>query len=129
LRICAWVFSNCNSHLEAAAAYRAILDRESDWIEGYRHLSGALAAGGLIEEAVQPAIKAVEGDPGEAEFAGHAGSLLLRAGRGEEALRYFEHAVMLRPDDAPALCALASSLAALGQGGRGGDAGARRPAR
>jgi len=52
LRICAWVFSNCECHDEAALAYRGALALCPDWIEGYRHASGSLAASGRIDDAI-----------------------------------------------------------------------------
>src|SRR4051812_96647 len=32
LHVCAWVFSNCDSHGEAAAAYRRLVELCPDWI-------------------------------------------------------------------------------------------------
>ena len=48
---CAWLFSNCSLHGEAAAAYEGLVDRYPAWVEGLRHLSGSLAASGKRETA------------------------------------------------------------------------------
>ena len=71
LHICAWVFSNCASYGEAADAYRQLVELSPDWIEGHRHLSGALAASctarGFWDTGLKPtpperAFEAVAGD-------------------------------------------------------------------
>lgn len=92
LRICAWVFSNSECHEEAGAAYRRLLELCPDWIEGHRHLSGALAASGNLGEAIAHAEVAHERVPGNGEFALHAASLLLAADRPNEAVKYAERA-------------------------------------
>ena len=61
LHICAWVFSNCASYGEAADAYCQLVELSPDWIEGHRHLSGALAASGQIDEAIAAAMTADAG--------------------------------------------------------------------
>ena len=78
-----WVFSNCDSHNEAAAAYRRLIELCPDWIDGHRHLSGALAAAGRIDEAIAPAMTAAVLAPDNAEFALHRG----RAAVGSAARR------------------------------------------
>lgn len=85
LRICAWVFSNGQCHDEAASAYRRLIELCPDWTDGHRHLSGSLAAAGRIDEAIAHAAAACELAPHNAEFALHAGSLLLAARRHDEA--------------------------------------------
>lgn len=114
LRICAWVFSNCGCHDEAAAAYRALLDGSPDWVDGHRHLSGSLAAAGHLERAVEHAVTASDLAPHDPEFALHAGALLRRAGRCEEAARYLDRAAALAPDDARTLYEFAAVYDALG---------------
>jgi tetratricopeptide (TPR) repeat protein len=121
LRICAWVFSNCSSHAEAAGAYCRLLELCPDWVEGHRHASGALAASGRLDDAVDHAIQASDGAPWEAEFALHAGSLLRHAGRHQEALHYLDRAASEEPGNARAMCDLAAVQLALG---RIGDASA-----
>lgn len=115
LRICAWVFSNCDCHAEAADAYRRLLQLCPDWIEGHRHASSALAAAGRLAEAVEHATAASDDAPHNAEFALHAGSLLRHAGRHREAGDYFERALSEEPDNPRALCDLASMRLALGR--------------
>jgi capsular polysaccharide transport system permease protein len=92
LRLCAWVFSNSECHEEAAAAYRALLDLDPDWVEGYRHASGALAACGRLDDAIAAAIAATARAPDNAEFALHAANLLRLAGLFAEALQYLDSA-------------------------------------
>ncbi len=99
LRICAWVFSNDACHDEAAAAYARLIELSPDWIDGHRHLSGALAAAGRIDEAIGQAEAACDGAPDNPEFARHAGSLLLAAQRHEMAASYLARAASLAPDD------------------------------
>src|SRR5579863_7039377 len=43
---CAWLFSNCGHHREAAAAYEALLQCRPGWAAGHRHASGSYAAAG-----------------------------------------------------------------------------------
>src|SRR5207248_6116307 len=57
---CAWLFSNCGCHQEAAAAYERLLALSPDWAEGHRHLSGSLAATGDLDGAVAHALRAAE---------------------------------------------------------------------
>jgi ABC-type polysaccharide/polyol phosphate export permease/Flp pilus assembly protein TadD len=85
LRLCAWIFSNCACHDEAAAAYARLLELRPDWVEGYRHAGGSLAAAGRFDEALAHASAASELAPDNAEFALYAASLLLAAGRLGEA--------------------------------------------
>ncbi len=115
LQICAWVFSNCGCHAEAADAYCRLLALSPDWIEGHRHASGALAASGRIEEAIDHAMRASDGAPRNAEFALHAGSLLRHAGRHDEAGDYLDRTLALDPGNARALCGLAGVHLGLGR--------------
>jgi ABC-type polysaccharide/polyol phosphate export permease/tetratricopeptide (TPR) repeat protein len=85
LRICAWVFSNCACHEEAAAAYCRLIELCPGWVEGHRHASGSLAAAGRFDEAILHATAASDFAPANGEFALHAASLLLAAGRFGEA--------------------------------------------
>jgi capsular polysaccharide transport system permease protein len=85
LRVCAWVFSNCACHQDAATAYCRLLELCPDWVEGHRHASGSLAAAGRLEEAIAHAMAASDLAPQDSEFALHGGSLLLAAGRFGEA--------------------------------------------
>jgi len=114
LRICAWVFSNCRCHDEAASAYRRLIELAPDRVEFYRHASGSLAAAGRIDEAIADGAAASELAPQNPEFALHAGTLLLHAGRYDEAARYLDRAVALEPDNARALCGLSAACHALG---------------
>ena len=93
LGICAWVFSNCGSYGEAADAYRRLVELSPDWIEGHRHLSGALAAAGRVDEAIASATTAAILAPDNPEFALHAAALLSDRGRVDEAAEWAMRAV------------------------------------
>jgi tetratricopeptide (TPR) repeat protein len=97
LHICAWVFSNCNSHRDAAAAYRRLLDLCPEWIEGHRHLSASLAAAGNLDEAIAQATIAATLAPDNAEFGLHLATLLAAGQRCREAFAWAMHAVDLSP--------------------------------
>ncbi len=96
---CAWLFSNGGAHTEAAEAYRRLLHRYPNWVEGYRHLSGSLAASGDREAAIAVAVKASDLEPANFHFALHAGCLLLDAERIEEAMPYLERANDIEPEN------------------------------
>jgi ABC-type polysaccharide/polyol phosphate export permease/tetratricopeptide (TPR) repeat protein len=106
---CAWLFSNSGCHAEAASAYERLIDRRPDWTEGYRHASGALAAIGASERAIDFAIKASDLARENFEFAYHAGCLLLDAERLEEAARYLTLAIAIEPRNPHALRALSAA--------------------
>src|ERR1044071_4635352 len=93
LRICAWVFSNCDSYGEAADAYRRLVELSPDWIEGHRHLSGVLAAAGQIDEAIASAMSAAMLAPDNPEFALHVAALLSDRDRVDEAAEWAMRAV------------------------------------
>lgn len=112
---CAWLFSNCGCHHEAAAAYRRLLDRRPRWAAGHRHLSGSLAAAGDIERAIQHAAAACEIEPAAPEFAVHAGSLLASVGLNRDAIEYFSRARALAPGDPGILRHLSSAMLAQGE--------------
>lgn len=113
IHCCAWLFSNCGVHAEAAKAYEQLLVRYPDWIEGYRHLSGSLAASGDSSRAIAFAMKASNLEPTNFAFALHAGCLLLDAERPEEAALYLERAIEIEPHDPRALRALSGTAYAL----------------
>src|SRR3954451_12483822 len=93
LGICAWVFSNCGSHGEAADAYRRLVELSPDWIGGPRHLSGALAAAGRVDGAIASATTAALLTPDNPEFALHAAALLSDRGRIDKAAEWAMRAV------------------------------------
>jgi tetratricopeptide (TPR) repeat protein len=112
---CAWLFSNCGCHDEAAAAYRRLLDRRPGWAAGHRHLSGSLAAAGDLDRAIQHAAAACEIDPAAPEFAVHAGGLLASVGLNRDAIEYFSRARALAPRDPGILRHLSSAVLAQGE--------------
>ncbi|HEX3885215.1 MAG TPA: ABC transporter permease [Stellaceae bacterium] len=112
-RFCAWLFSNCACHDEAALAYERLLDLDPSWVEGHRHASGSLAAGGALDRAIPHAVAASDLAPDHGEFALHAGCVLLDAGYPDEAIGFFRRALDADPDDNPALRALSAALLAL----------------
>jgi tetratricopeptide (TPR) repeat protein len=109
VHFCAWLFSNCGCYREAAVAYEQLIERRPEWVEGYRHASGALAAIGDIERAIHLAMQASDLAPEQFEFAFHAGCLLLDAKRGEEARAYLGRAVVVEPKNPRALRTLSAA--------------------
>jgi capsular polysaccharide transport system permease protein len=112
---CAWLFSNCGCYAEAAQAYERLLAHRPNWVEGYRHASGAFAANGDAEKAIVFAEQASRLAPDNFEFACHAGCLLTDAGRVEDALPYLRRAIAVEPDNPRALRALSAVDHALGR--------------
>jgi ABC-type polysaccharide/polyol phosphate export permease/tetratricopeptide (TPR) repeat protein len=112
---CAWLFSNCQRHQEALAAYEHLLEHSPGWAEGHRHASGSLAVEGEIDRAISHAVRACEIEPHSFEFAVHAGSLLATAGRHQEAFDYFSRAGHIEPADPGVQRHLAAAALAIGQ--------------
>lgn len=110
---CAWLFSNCGCFEEAAAAYERLIEHHPDWVDGYRHASGAFAAAGDPARAVLRATQASDRAPENFEYAYHAGCLLLDAERVEEAALYLTRAATVEPWNPRALRALSAAGYAL----------------
>ena len=100
---CAWVFSNCGQHADAAATYESLLKIRPRWVEGHRHASGSFAAAGQIERAILHAKAASDGDPNSFEFTFHAGCLLESTTQYDDALVYFGRALAIDPGNAAVL--------------------------
>jgi len=113
--LCAWVFSNCGRHEEAAAAYERLLGLRPRWAAGHRHASGAYAAAGQLDRALFHGRRASDLDPSSVEFALHAASLLQAAGRHRRAVSYLEHAAALDPADGGVLRQYSAALFVLEQ--------------
>ncbi len=96
---CAWLFSNCGCHQDAAAAYEQLLAWSPDWAAGHRHLSGSLAAIGEFTGAAAHARRAVELMPDDNATAIHAAELLLRCGDAENAAGLVRGAAARDPGD------------------------------
>lgn len=112
---CAWLFSNSGCHADAAVAYERLIEHRPDWVEGYRHASGAFAAIGAGERAIELATKASDLAPENFDFAYHAGCLLLDAERVEEASFYLARAAAIDPQNPQVLRALSAAGHALDQ--------------
>ena len=112
-QFCAWLFSNCERHEEAAAAYQRLLEGRPRWAEGHRHASGSLAAAGQLDRAIFHAMTACALDPGSFEFAYHAGCLLEAAARPRHAIEYFTRAAAIDPGSGGALRRLSAAALAL----------------
>jgi ABC-type polysaccharide/polyol phosphate export permease/tetratricopeptide (TPR) repeat protein len=111
---CAWLFSNCGRHHEAAAAYERLIECRSGWAEGHRHASGSFAAAGDVDRAIHHAARASELDPNSPELAVHAGSLLAGIGLHRDAIIYFSRAAEIEPGNPAVLRCLSNSALALG---------------
>jgi ABC-type polysaccharide/polyol phosphate export permease/Flp pilus assembly protein TadD len=109
---CAWLFSNCGHHNEAAAAYERLIVCRPGWAAGHRHASGSFAAASDIDRAIQHAARASEIEPGRLEFAVHAGCLLAGIGLHQDAIGYFSRAAEIEPDDPLVLRHLSGCLLA-----------------
>lgn len=112
---CAWVFSNCGRHEEAAAAYERLLRMRPQWAEGHRHASGSFAMAGPLERAIFHGRKASDLDPNSFEFAFHAACLLASAGRHAQSVAYLVRAAALDPANGCVLRHLSAVLFALDQ--------------
>jgi ABC-type polysaccharide/polyol phosphate export permease/Flp pilus assembly protein TadD len=112
---CAWLFSNCGRHSEAATAYERLLDGRPGWAAGHRHLSGSYAAAGDLDRAIHHAARACELDPNSCEFAVHAGVLLTSVRLNRDAIDYFLRAERIAPGDPMVLRALAEAALAEGE--------------
>jgi tetratricopeptide (TPR) repeat protein len=110
---CAWLFSNCERHREAAAAYERLLEHRPGWAAGHRHASGSFAAVGELDRAIQHGARASEIEPHSFEFANHAGCLLATAGLHRDAIGYFSRAAAIEPDNPAVLCRLSQAAFAL----------------
>src|SRR6516165_9262473 len=113
--LCAWVFSNCGKHEEAAAAYERLLAIRPHWAAGHRHASGSFAAAGQLDRAISHGTKASDLDPHSFEFAFHAACLLETVGRPAQAAKYLMRATALDPANAGVLRHLSATLYALEQ--------------
>jgi capsular polysaccharide transport system permease protein len=106
--LCAWVFSNCDQHQEAAAAYERLLKIRPHWAEGHRHASGSFAVTDQTDPAIFHGMKASDLEPNSIEFALHAGCLLQSAGDYKNAINYFGRAANIDPRNSTALRSLSA---------------------
>jgi ABC-type polysaccharide/polyol phosphate export permease/Flp pilus assembly protein TadD len=113
--LCAWIFSNCGRHAEAAAAYERLLEMRPNWAEGHRHASGSFAGAGQIERAILHGMTASDLDATSFEFALHVACLLESVGQYARSVNYFMRAAALRPADSGVLRHLSAVLFALDQ--------------
>jgi Flp pilus assembly protein TadD len=99
---------------EAAAAYRDILAAGKHFGAAY-NLSLIYAAQGRYDEALPPALDAVEIDPSSAQAQDHAGGVLVNLGRHAQALAHFEAALKIMPHFVRAYNNLGAALQAMGR--------------
>lgn len=97
---------------EAAAAYRDVLAAGRHFGAAY-NLSLIYSSQGRYDEALPPALEAVELDPFSAEAQDHAGGVLVNLGRHGQALAYFEAALRIEPHLVRAYNNLGAALVAL----------------
>jgi ABC-type polysaccharide/polyol phosphate export permease/Flp pilus assembly protein TadD len=109
LYFCGWLFSNCGSHGEAAAAYRGLLERYPDWTDGYRHASGSFAAVGALEDAIEYALEACARGPEDPEAAIHAAELLIRCDRAADAAELLRTTALRSPENPQLLRVLSAA--------------------
>jgi tetratricopeptide (TPR) repeat protein len=114
--LCAWVFSNCSCHQEAAAAYERLLDIRPEWAEGHRHASGSFAVAGRMDRAIFHAKTASDLDQNAVEFAFHAACLCESEGQFKDAAHYFSRAAVIDPGDGSAFRHLSAVQYALEPG-------------
>jgi capsular polysaccharide transport system permease protein len=113
--LCAWVFSNCGEHEEAAAAYERLLSIRPYWAAGHRHASGSFAAVGRFDLAISHGRKASDLDPQSFEFAFHAARLLETVGQPAQAINYLMRAEALDTGNADVLRHLSAAIFAVDQ--------------
>jgi capsular polysaccharide transport system permease protein len=113
--LCAWVFSNCRQHENAAAAYERLLSNRPHWAAGHRHASGSFAAAGRFDLAISHGKTASDLYPQSFEFAFHAGCLFETVGQSAEATNYLMRAAAVDPGNADALRHLSAAIFAAGQ--------------
>ncbi|HVH77313.1 MAG TPA: ABC transporter permease [Stellaceae bacterium] len=111
---CAWLFSNCGRHREAAAAYEALLQRRPGWAAGHRHASGSYAAVGDSGRALFHALEAYALRPADCGIACHATELLLRSDRLAEAAETARRTAAAHSQDEIALRLLSEAEMRLG---------------
>ncbi|HKE37958.1 MAG TPA: sulfotransferase [Candidatus Baltobacteraceae bacterium] len=99
---------------EAAAAYRGVLQAGRHFGAAY-NLSLLYAAQGRYDEALPPALEAVEINPSSAEARDHAGGVLVNLGRHDAALPHFETALRIQPEFVRGYNNLGAALTALGR--------------
>jgi ABC-type polysaccharide/polyol phosphate export permease/Flp pilus assembly protein TadD len=113
--LCAWVFSNCGEHEDAAAAYEQLLAIRPNWAAGHRHASGSFASAGHLDRAISHGRKASDLDPYSFEFAFHAACMLEDVGQPAQAVNYLLRASAIDPADATVLRHLSATLFSLEQ--------------
>jgi tetratricopeptide (TPR) repeat protein len=99
---------------KAAAAFSSILT-ELPLNEVFNNLAAALSRMGGSTQVVRNYQKAIEGDPGEADFYFNLGYYYWKSGDQAAAARYLRESVLLNPQDAEAAYLLAKSLETLKQ--------------
>ncbi len=100
---------------DAAATYRAIVERTPRWARAWDRLGIAEYRQGHLAEAGEAFATAARLAPRDASMAQHAGVILYQQGRYEAAVASFERSAALDPRDPDTLRNLAAVLARLGR--------------
>jgi tetratricopeptide (TPR) repeat protein len=100
---------------DAAATYRAVVDRTPRWARAWDRLGIAEYRRGNLAEAGEAFATAASLDPRDASMVQHVGVVLYQQGRHAEAAEAFRRSVALEPGDPDALRNLAATLIRLGQ--------------
>jgi tetratricopeptide (TPR) repeat protein len=101
--------------VEAAAAYRTVVERAPRWARAWDRLGVAEYRRGNLAGAGEAFARAVSLTPRDASMIQHVGVVLYQQGRNAEAAEAFRRALALEPSDPDGLRNLASTLARLGQ--------------
>ena len=99
---------------KASAAFSSILT-DLPLNEVFNNLAAALSRMGASTQVVRNYQKAIEGDPGEADFYFNLGYHFWKSGDQAPAARYLRESLQLNPQDAEAAYLLANSLETLKQ--------------
>jgi tetratricopeptide (TPR) repeat protein len=100
--------------VEAATAYRAVVERAPRWARAWDRLGVAEYRRGNLAAAGEAFAMGVSLTPRDASMIQHVGVVLYQQGRNAEAAEAFRHALALEPTDPDGLRNLASALARLG---------------
>jgi len=110
--------SQCNQQgdpWQAIVHCRSILSAQEDHVQALTLLGQCLSATGDLPAAGHSLNRAIKLDPGQAMSYLHLGDVNVRIGRTQEALRCYQRAMQLQPDDVSILNGYAVALWGMGQ--------------